>query len=112
MQLFIQLLRVEDVRTDAVLVRKIKRIQAALQAQNEPDYDDDEAPRSHRRKGGRGHHDEEITSSSPAPQIKSSRIGSTRLKSERMSQAPNSRHVSVIPNTQIVDMEDEEDDEE
>ena len=97
--------------TDAVLVRKIKRIQAALHAQNEPDYDDDGPLRSQQRKGGPGNHDEEITSSSPAPMPKTSRR-TAQLKAERMSQAPNPRGVSMVPNTQIEDMEAEDSDEE
>ena len=107
----VKVLMASDIHTDVVMTRKIKRIQAALHASNEPDYDDEEAPSMTQRKRGEpGHHDEEITSSSPPPQA--SQMSAAQAKAERMSQVPNPRQVSMVPNSQIVDMEDEEDEEE
>ena len=87
-----QMLTREDIRADPVLVRKIKRIQAALNARNE---DEDDEPRSRSRHGNnaqrQGH---SVITSSPAP------TASNRFKAERASQALT-RSVSMIPGTQI-----------
>ena len=96
------------------MVRKIKRVQAALHAQNEPDYyDDDEddvgTSRSRSKRGGDrglGRHDEEI-SSSPAP----TQSSAVRMKAERLSRAPSARQRSMIPNSQAAENAEAEDDE-
>lgn len=93
------------------MIRKIKRVQAALHAPDEPDYDEDAGPStSQRRRGGPGHHDEEISSSSPPPE--DSQMSAVQTKAERMSQAPNIRQMSMVPNSQVVDMEDADNDHE
>ncbi len=96
------MLAASDLQTDPVLIRKIKRAQAALRAEN--DNSDDEGNRD-----GGGHsifgrstarQHEEVTSSPAPPRV-------ARLKSERVSQAhalrAGSRGVSVVPGTQLED---------
>ena len=94
-----QILTADDVIANPVLVRKIQRVQAAENAQIQDDSDDDDvrAPASHR------HRTDEI-SSSPA------RTGTPYVKNERRSQAPRnmSREVSMVPNTQIQGLVEEE----
>ena len=86
------MLTANDIATNPVLVRKIKRIQAAENAQIQDDSDDDDvrAPTSGRRRA------EEI-SSSPA------RNRTPYVKNERGSQAlrHRSREVSMVPNSQV-----------
>lgn len=121
-QIILQMLTADDVAANPVLVRKIKRIQAAESAQIQDDSDDDDvrAPASGR------HRPKEITSS-PATNR------TPHVKNERQSQALRnmSREVSMVPNSQVqglvseeqgrpsssaatdvVDLEDEDEDEE
>ena len=84
-----------DVEANPVLVRKIKRIQAAEDAQIQDDSDDEDvrAPATGRRRP------EEITSS-PAT------TRTPRVKKERRSQAlrNKSREVSMVPNSQVQEL--------
>ena len=95
------MLTADDVVANPVLVRKIQRIQAAENAQIQDDSDDDDddvrAPASVR------HQPEEI-GSSPA------RTRTPHVKNERRSQAlrSKSREVSMVPNTQIQGLVEEE----
>lgn len=90
------------------MIRKIKRIQAALHAQSEPDYEAEEDPPSTQRRRGRpGHHNEEITSSPH----QASQIRAAQAKLERMSQTPDPSQMSMVPNSQVVDLEEDEDEE-
>ena len=79
----------DDLQTNPILVRKIKRIQAALNARND-EYDDDDTRIGHRDTLDQRSRD--IITSSPAP------APSSRLKLERRSQV--TRPVSMVPNTQ------------
>lgn len=117
-----QLLTASDLKEDPVLVRKIKRIQAALNAQNDELSDDDDGIQGNTTLVGGSRRPEEV-SSSPAP------TRMQRLKSERRSQAPKrqSRQASMVPNSQlqgltrrhrdgpsrsqVVDLDDEDEDE-
>ena len=93
------MLTADDVVANPVLVRKIQRILAAENAQMQDDSDDDDvrAPASGRR------HPEEI-SSSPA------RTRTPNVKDERRSQALRNqiREVSMVPNSQVQGLMDEE----
>lgn len=92
-----------------MLIRKIKRIQAALNAQNEDFSDDDDNSRPSRPSlFGGSRYPEEVGSSPVATRT-------PRLKSERRSVVPSrqSRQVSMVPNSQVagsqvVDLEDED----
>ena len=94
-----QLLTADDLKEDQILIRKINRMNAALNAQNEESSDDDDTRR--RRKP---RHQPENISSSPAT------TRTPGLKNERQSQAPGlrSRQVSMVPNTQLEGAADEE----
>lgn len=96
----IQLLTADDLKEDQVLIRKIKRIKAAMNAQNEESSDEDETSRRRRPSG----HQPENISSSPAMNR------TPGLKNERQSQAPGIgiRQVSMVPNTQLQGISDEE----
>ncbi|KAL2044665.1 hypothetical protein N7G274_002439 [Stereocaulon virgatum] len=96
------LLTANDLREDPVLIRKIKRIQAAQNAQNDEYSDDEDISRQTRPAGGQTG----LISSSPAM------TRTPKLKTERQSQAPSiqSRQVSMVPNTQIERSADEEED--
>ena len=89
------MLTANDVKEDPVLIRKIKRIQAALDAQNEDSSDEERD----QRRGSSGGHAEEVTSSPVAHKT-------PRLKNERQSQVPHifSREVSMVPNSQVEDL--------
>ena len=93
------MLTADDVVSNPVLVRKIKRILAAENAQMQDDSDDDDvrAPASGRRRP------EEI-GSSPA------RTTTPYVKNERRSQAlrNKSREVSMVPNSQAQELIEEE----
>lgn len=80
----------DDIQTNPVLIRKIKRIQAAQEAQEE-DSDDEADERSSSRRPRR----EEVTSSPP--------LTIQAIKRERMSQAraKEGREVSMVPNSQV-----------
>lgn len=97
------MLTAADLQPDPVLVRKIKRIQAALNAQNDDyDDDDDDAPNAKSSLfGGASQRHRKVTSSPAAPRA-------SRIKSERMSQAAAKRQPSMIPNTQLQGMSDKE----
>ena len=88
------MLTTDDVAANPVLVRKIKRIQAAEDARIQDDSDDDDddvrAPAGGRPRA------EEISSSPP-------RTRTPHFKSERRSQAVRntSREVSMVPNSQV-----------
>ena len=96
----IQLLTADDLKEDQVLIRKINRIKAALNAQNEESSDEDDTSRRQRPSGQQS----ENISSSPAT------TRTPGLKNERQSQAPGlgSRQVSMVPNTQLQGVSDEE----
>lgn len=98
----IQLLTADDLKEDPVLIRKIKRIKAAMNAQNEESSDEDDTSRR-RRPSGQQHRPENI-SSSPAT------TRTPGLKNERQSQArgSGSRQVSMVPNTQLQGVAEEE----
>ena len=93
------MLTADDLAPNPVLVRKIQRILAAENAQIQDDSDDDDvrAPASGRRRP------EEI-SSSPA------RTRTPHVKNERRSQAQNitDREVSMVPNSQVQGLVEEE----
>ena len=96
----IQLLTSDDLKEDQVLIRKIKRAKAAMNAQNEESSDEDDDSRRRRPPG----HQPENISSSPAM------TRTPGLKNERQSQAPGlaSRQVSMVPNTQLQEVAEEE----
>lgn len=107
------MLTASNLEPNPVLLRKIKRIQAALTAENNPDSDEDEESGSRRTKPS-GSQRQEITSSPPGTMA-------ARIKAERMSQArggAESRQVSMVPGTQLsgegeeAEEEDVEEDEE
>ncbi|KAL9127588.1 MAG: hypothetical protein Q9217_003568 [Psora testacea] len=86
------LLTANDLESNPVLIRKIKRNQAAENAQDE-ESDDDES--NNRPPSNSSQHEE--VSSSPPPTI-------SAIKRERMSQAASAnaaRDVSMVPSTQI-----------
>ena len=95
-----QLLTADDLKEDQVLIRKINRIKAALNAQNEESSDEDDTGRRRRPSGQQP----ENISSSPAT------TRTPGLKNERQSQIPGlrSRQVSMVPNTQLEGAADEE----
>ena len=95
------MLTADDVVANPVLVRKIQRIQAAENAQIQDDSDDDDD--DVRAPAGVRHQPEEI-GSSPV------RTRTPHVKNERRSQAPRhkSREVSMVPNTQISGLVEEE----
>lgn len=101
------MLTAANLQPNPILVRKIKRIQAALAAQNNPDSDSDDERGSGQPSKPKGSQRQEITSSPPA------RTTAARIKAERMSQARggrDSRAVSMVPGTQIgADVEEEMD---
>ena len=86
------MLTADDVAANPVLVRKIKRIQAAENAQIQDDSDDDDV-----RAPATGRPRPEEISSSPAV------TRTPHVKNERRSQAlrNNSREVSMVPNSQV-----------
>ena len=93
-----QLLTADDVKEDPVLVRKIKRIQDAQNAQYEElseEEEDDDDKREKPTLFGGSRRPEEITSSPIPTKI-------MRMKSEKRSVAPSrqSRQVSMVPNSQ------------
>ncbi len=99
-QIRLQMLTADDVAANPVLVRKIQRIQAAEDAQIQDDSDSDDdvrAPASGRQ------HPEEIGSSPAATRT-------PHVKNERRSQAQRiqSREVSMVPNTQVQGLIEEE----
>ena len=96
--MYLQLLTASDLKEDPVLIRKIKRIQAALDAQNDESSDEDNS--DPRRPAG--NQPEEISSSPAATTTQ-------RPKNERQSQAPGiqSRQVSMVPSTQVQRLVDE-----
>lgn len=100
----LQLLTASDLKENPVLVRKIKRIQAAQNAQHEEFSEDEDNSRQGRSSlFGSGNRPEEVTSSPAATRT-------PRLKSERRSQAParQSRQVSMVPNSQVEGLVNEE----
>lgn len=94
-----QLLTASDVKENPVLVRKIKRILAAQNAQNEEFSDDEDESRQGKSRSGASNRPEEVTSS---PVVSKT----PRLKSETRSQAPGrqTREVSMVPNSQVQDL--------
>ena len=85
------MLTADDVAANPVLVRKIKRMQAAENAQIQDDFDDDDV-----RAPANGQPGPDEISSSPLR-------ARTQLKDERRSQAlrNKSREVSMVPNSQV-----------
>ena len=88
---FRQRLTADDIQPNPVLIRKIKRIQAAQNAQEEDSDDEVDQRRSSSRRPQR----EEVTSSPPPT--------AQAIKRERMSQARSTagREVSMVPNSQV-----------
>ncbi|KAL8861923.1 MAG: hypothetical protein Q9178_001793 [Gyalolechia marmorata] len=108
------LLTKETLRVDAVLVRKIRRVEEMERRRREGGDDDDddenEGPVTGRRKG----QVEEVTSS---PVRSRGQQRAQVVKKERMSQMQmqgqgQEREVSVVPDSQVVDLEDGEEEEE
>lgn len=93
------MLTADDVEPNPVLVRKIQRILAAENAQIQDGSDDDDV-----RTPASGRHRPEEVSSSPA------RTRTPHVKNERRSQALRikSREVSMVPNSQIQGLVEEE----
>ena len=93
------MLTANDLESNPVLIRKIKRIQAAENAQDE-ESDGDEGSN---RRFGHGSQRQEVTSS-PAPTL-------WTIKRERISQAgpvKANREISMVPSTQIQEIDDGE----
>lgn len=92
------MLTADDIAANPVLVRKIKRIQAAENAQIQDDFDDDDV-----RAPANGRLRPEEISSSPLRTR-------THVKNERRSQAlrNKSREVSMVPNSQVEGLAREE----
>lgn len=93
------MLTADDVVANPVLVRKIQRIQAAENAQIQDDSDDDDV-----RPPASGRHRPEEIGSSPAA------TRTPHFKTERRSQAlrNRSREVSMVPNSQVERLVEEE----
>ena len=96
-----QTLTSNDIQTNAVLVRRIKRIRAAQNARNE-EYEDDDAG------------DASMVAGNNVPQqnrpvhgSSSAKAPSTRVRAERMSLAPNTQR-SMVSNSQLGSADDED----
>ncbi|KAL8777821.1 MAG: hypothetical protein Q9213_007692 [Squamulea squamosa] len=99
------LLTQDTLRVDPALVRKIKKIKEQERKQREG-VDDEEAEEEEEDLGRAGRSRAEEVTSSPV------RSKAEAVKRERMSQMGNTREISVVPDSQVVDLGDEEEDEE
>jgi len=88
-----QMLTASDLRSDPILVRKIKRIQAAENGEN----DDSDDERHELRQGTIG--DDSINEIGSSNVASLNRSQAPRIKSERL--ASSARQASMVPNTQV-----------
>ncbi|KAI4139283.1 MAG: hypothetical protein L6R39_006383 [Caloplaca ligustica] len=102
------LLTRETLRVDMVLVRKIRRIEEQERREREGGASDDEDEDDVRAPGGARRKVEEVITSSPARSRTQQVVKSERMSGvERGQQA--SREPSMVPATQMVELEEGED---
>ncbi len=93
------MLTASDLQPDPVLIRRIKRLQAAEAMQDAESDDEEESPPLPR--GTQKHQAEPISSDAEGERSRRARSVIPKIKAEKLASSARKREVSVIANSQV-----------